>query len=306
MKKLLAALISVILAISLSACCCVSLLELKDKGSNYSFLSVNSNYDFDEKFNEIQSNISSTAEAIESQVQSTYESEETVQSSQPNVQSGNNCLELKKQELIDSYGFASQEPFVSCLGPDIQDYPSTIMGIIATYFVDIDGDNIDELIVIKTDAVQMAMHPVIVMQIYKNQNGTATHWATNTLYELSFCTAANIYMFYSKQLGKYCVMVDTASGGSYTGVDYWDAFVFTISDGKINEYATWSNIKGFDMSTDFDSEFKKIGAPYARYCTQYDNRSTDSTYLSLCWVEHDVYGDMSTYLTRNHKLAIKP
>lgn len=74
MKKLLAGLVSVILAISLSACCCVSLLELKDKGSNYSFLSVNSNYDFDEKFNEIQSNISSAAEAIESQVQSTYES----------------------------------------------------------------------------------------------------------------------------------------------------------------------------------------------------------------------------------------
>ncbi len=50
MKKLLAALVSVILAISLSACCCVSLLELNDKSSEFSsfsnYIYNESSYDF--------------------------------------------------------------------------------------------------------------------------------------------------------------------------------------------------------------------------------------------------------------------
>ncbi len=210
-----------------------------------------------------------------------------------------------KSSIIDKYGLSSQESFTSCLGADIQSYPNKIFGIISMVDnIDLDKDNINDLIVLRVSKSESNQHGDITVETYKSSNDYSSSIST-VICEVSFCTAKNIYLYYSDIIGKYSIVIDSYSSGSYTGVDSWSANVFTLSKNSIDAYANWEYVPRFVTDVDFETEFKKINLPYAKYCTTWDTRNNNTYFQPLCEIEHEIYGDTYTYMTRNHKLKIK-
>ncbi len=214
-------------------------------------------------------------------------------------------VETPRQSLISKYGLASQEQFVSCLGSEIQSYPSDIYGIVSMVDLDINNDKIDELVVLRVSQTNNIEKAHIIAEVYQTTNGNPYLCASKTICDVSYCTASNIYLFYSDILREYCIVVDSYSRGAYTGVNWWSAKVYTITSDSIAEYGNWEFVPGtVYVNVDFESEFKAINAPYAKYCDTFDNRNTASYYQPLCEVEHELFGDLGSYMTRNHKLKI--
>lgn len=210
-----------------------------------------------------------------------------------------------KHTLIEQYGLSSQAQFVSCLGSEIQTYPAGIYGIISMIYLDINNDKDNELFVLRVSQTDNNEEAQIIAEVYQNTGNALQLCTSKKVYNVSFCTASNIYLFYSDTLSKYCLMIDSYSSGSYTGVNSWSAKVYTITNDSIDEYENWESVPFVGISVDFESEFKKINVPYAKYCTTYDNQNNAPYYQPLCEVEHEIFGDSSTYMTRNHKLKIK-
>lgn len=223
------------------------------------------------------------------------------------TQSDNIAYEVREElieTLISKYGVTSQEQFVSCLGEEIQAYPSDIYGIASMAPLDINNDKINELVVLRVSENGNKNEAEIIAEIYQDSS-EITLLASQSIYTVSFCDAANIYLFYSDVLDEYCMMVDSYSSGSYTGVSSWAAKVFTITENSIDKYGAWESVPFVGINADFEMELNGINAPFAKYCTEFDNLDNGLYYQPLCEVEHDIFGDSGTYTTRNHKLKIK-
>lgn len=221
------------------------------------------------------------------------------------ITGNNDELDSLKSSLINKYGLSSQESFISCLGKEIQKYPTTIFGIIAmVQNIDLDGDKINDLIVLHASKTENNQEAQLTIEIY-NSNNNFRLTMFQTVCNISFCTANNIYLFYSDVIQKYCIVIDSYSNGSYTGVNSWSAKVLTLSNDSIDSYANWEVVPTIGVSNNFETEFKKINLPYAKYCTDWDTRNDNIYFQSLCEVEHEVYGNTNTYMTRNHRLYIK-
>lgn len=206
-------------------------------------------------------------------------------------------------ELYHKYGVASQEEFVSCLGTDIQTYPSEIYGIVSMALVDLNDDGTDELVILRIS--QSNNEAQIVAEVYKNGSEPAL-LASQAVCNISYCEAANIYLFYSDVLAEYCLMVDACSSGAYTGVNSWTARVYVIEENAIQSYSYWESVPFIGIDTDFEAALSAINAPYAKYCwPEYDNSDNGLYYQPLCEIEHAVSDDYSSYNSRTHKLKIK-
>ena len=221
------------------------------------------------------------------------------------TENGTEGNEAKSAILIDKFGLTSQKQFISCLGTEIQTYPSDIYGIVSMVELDINDDAIDELIVLRVSQTDNNYEAQIIAEVYRTFGGNLQLCASQPVYDISFCTASNIYLFYSDMLQEYCIMVDTYSWGSYSAINSWSAKVFALSIDSIEEYGYWKAVPSLGIEDDFELEFRKINVPYAKYCTTFDKRNSAVYYQPMCEVEHELFGDSSTYMTRNHKLKIK-
>ncbi len=213
-------------------------------------------------------------------------------------------FESVKKSLIDKYGLASQKEFVSCENAEVKDYPDDVFGIVSMLETDLNNDNIKELLVIRVVEAEGESKGKIWAEIYQNNNGTPLLSASQAIYDISFCSAANIYLFYSDVLSKYCIVSEAYSNGSYTGVTSWLAEIYTTTESSIELYKKLEEVPTVGIFADFEEEFNKINAPFAKYCTDFDKRDKATYYHPLCEVEHVIFGDSGSYMTRNHKLKI--
>lgn len=204
-----------------------------------------------------------------------------------------------EQEIISTYGLSSKEQFVSCVGADIKVYPESIYGVLTMTWFDIDGDNREELVV-----VRVCRGNWIACEVFSEEKGEYSCTASSVICTLSYNISSYIYLYYSDEIGSYCVVTDSSYTGSYTGIDSVTAQVFTLSKNSVCEYANWSVVPSFGISTDFGIEFSKIGVPYAKNCTTYDAISESTYYQPLGEIKHEIYGDSYDYSSRNHKLRI--
>ena len=163
---------------------------------------------------------------------------------------------------------------------------------------------VNDLIVLRVSKTDNNQEAQITVDTY-NSNNKFSLAISKTICDVSFCTANNIYLFYSDVIEKYNIVIDSYSNGSYTGVSSWAAKVLTVSNGSIDVYGSWEFVPTVGINDDFETEFKKINLPYAKYCTNWDTRNDNAYFEPLCEIEHEVYGDGSTYMTRNHRLCIK-
>lgn len=208
------------------------------------------------------------------------------------------------QALRDKYGVSSQTQFVSCLGDEIQTYPEEIYGIASMTTVDINDDTVDELIVLRVSQREDNSEAQLIFEVYQYNDRGISLSAARVVCNISFCAATNVYLFYSDSLDTYCIMVDSYSSGSYTGVNLSSVIIYTVGMHSIEEYGYWEEVPFLGIDVDFETVINTVNAPYAKYCMEYDNRNNASCYEPLCEVEHICYGDSSAYLTRNHKLKI--
>ncbi|MBR4868690.1 MAG: hypothetical protein IKU10_06000, partial [Clostridia bacterium] len=207
--------------------------------------------------------------------------------------------------LIDQYGLASQEQFVAFEGGEDQPYPSNLCGIVSIINADINNDETDELVVLRIPQVTNSQEVQMIAEVYQVNDNTPTLCASQAiLHNIGCSVASNIYLFHSAPLSKHCIMIDSASLGASTGVNAWTATVYTVTIDTIEEYGNWESVPMVDIETDFESAFKLIGVPYAKNCTTYGSESSASDYYPLCEIEHEIFGDSASYLTRNHKLKI--
>lgn len=209
-----------------------------------------------------------------------------------------------KQLLSSQYGISSQSQFVSCLGTDLQPYPSNIYGLLSVITIDLNNDGTEEFIALRVASPETNGDPQIVVELYHNVNGQPSLITATPIDTIAFCEASNIYLYYSTPLNSYCLIVDSYSGGSYTGIDSALASIYTVTINSINLYKNLESVPGIQY-VDITTEFNSISAPYAKYCTQIDNTNATTYYQPLCEVEHELFGDLDFYETRNHKLLIK-
>ncbi len=209
-----------------------------------------------------------------------------------------------KSIMIDQYGTASQEPFVSCLGADLQTYPTEIYGVVSSADIDVDRDGVTETIILRVAQSENTDEPEIVADIYQQAEEPLllTSQVVDTLF---YSEASHLYVFYSDVLSSYCLVTEARSSGAYTGIDESSAMVYTISKAAIVEYDHWGIVPMVGINDDIEAELKAIGAPFAMYGASFDTRRDDVFYQPLCYVEHEVFGDTAAYITRNHRLCIK-
>ncbi len=209
------------------------------------------------------------------------------------------------QDLAKKYGISSIECFDSCIGTALQPYPAYIQGIISVTEVHIDKDYVGREFVV----LRVSEENSIYCDIYKKESGGWNLVSSEIIYDISFCTEAFIYLFYSSTLNQHCLMVDTVSFGSYTGVDYLEASVYTLSTESIECYGQWISFTneglGFEVNADFLSEFEKADVPYAKNCISIEFQ-TNAIYYPLCNISHSVINESESYLDRIHRLSICP
>lgn len=226
------------------------------------------------------------------------------------VSKADRSTELDSQiwnELCTTYGISSQEGFVSCMGTEIQNYPLTIGGMLSKALIDLNNDGIDELLVLRVSLNEnpnQLTHPQIIAEVYQNACDGGSLLASQVISDVGFCDASVIYLFFSEQLGKNCILVDSFGSGSYTGVNYWNATVFSVDENGIEEIAEEEDIPSVGIYAEFETMFSELGVPYAKYCMDYSNFNDDTVYLPLCEIIHTIFGDTSAYSSRNHKLWI--
>lgn len=209
-----------------------------------------------------------------------------------------------KNSLIAKYGLSSQKQFVSCENAEAKNYPDDVFGIISTLEVDLNKDTVNELLVVRVAKAEDGSKGKILAEVYQNNNGNLVLGVSQPIYDISFSSAANIYLFYSDVLSEYCIIAESSSSGSYTGVSSWLAEIYTISEKSIELYEKLERVPTVGIFADFETEFKKINVPFAKYCTEFENKDSNSNYYLLCEVEHEIFGDSGSYMTRNHKLKI--
>lgn len=213
---------------------------------------------------------------------------------------------ILEQKIIDQYGLTSEKQFVSCMGTETQTYPSDIYGIVSICNLDANKDKRNEMVVFRVIQTESDQEAQLLAEIYETAGGELRVSASQAIYNISFCTASNIYLFYSDSLNRYCIMVDSFSWGSYTGVNSWSAEIYTISDGSIDEFICLETVPHFGRYAEFESEFRKLNVPYAKYCTSFDERDDQSYFQPLCEIEHEMFGEnMNVVDCRNHRLKIK-
>ncbi len=204
--------------------------------------------------------------------------------------------------LINKFGLSSQEEFVSCTNGGEIPYPDSIYGIISIKEVDLNNDGVKEVLVARVEKSGDGRSK-IVAEIYKSTNDSSPV-AYADIYDISYSSGANIYLFYSDILSKYCIIAESASSGSVTGVSSQSAKIYTISNNSFELYKNLENVPTVGITADFASEFQQLNVPFAKYCTEYDNKANNSQYTLLCEIEHQITGDSGTYMTRDHKLKI--
>lgn len=204
--------------------------------------------------------------------------------------------------LINKFGLSSQEEFVSCTNGGEIPYPDSIYGIISIKEFDLNNDDVKEVLVVRAEKSNDGRSK-IVAEIYKSTNDSSPV-AYADIYDISYSSGANIYLFYSATLSQYCIIAESASSGGVTGVSSQSAKIYMISNNSFELYKNLENVPTVGITADFTSEFQQLNVPFAKYCTEYDNKANNSQYTLLCEIEHQITGDSGTYMTRDHKLRI--
>lgn len=211
--------------------------------------------------------------------------------------------ELIEASIVDSlerqYGIASNEQFVSSMGPsDMRGFPDSIFGFISGEVVDLDHDGANELLVLRSvdgdEAVRLGAdysEPRIVAEVYQISNDQPTLSAVSFVGGLFYSEGSNIYLFYSEKLGQYFIIYDYGTWGSFTGINAYGAVAYIVTDDTISQYGNWE-VSAINLWEDdnVEVELNSIGAPYAEYSTQIDNRSTTTYFKMLCQILHDGFG----------------
>ncbi len=213
-----------------------------------------------------------------------------------------------KQSMIDKYGVSSQEQFISCLGIDTNDFPAQIFGVVAIDCVDLDFDGSGEIVLLRVSSPDGSNNKQaeVIAEVYTNNNNEYTLSTSKSIIQnISYAAASNIYLYFSEKHARYCIIVDSFESGTYTGMNAGWALMYGININSIEEYISLTESPEMGANLDFNSQLSNINAPYAKYCTEVDNRNNALYYQPLCEIEHELYGDMGSYLTRNHKLLIK-
>lgn len=201
-------------------------------------------------------------------------------------------------ELKDDYGTASSEQFVSSMGPSDENYPNEIFGYISSQEVDLDSDGTNELIVFRSisgaDAIQHGAQngwPRILTEVYQIKNNQAVLCSSKLIGGIFYCEGSDYYLFYSKQLGRYCIIYDYGTWGSFTGFNSNGAIAYTVTTSAINQIGDWGSAAiNFWEGDDVDAELLAIGAPYAEYSATIDNRSGDTSFKMMVQILHDGFG----------------
>ena len=199
--------------------------------------------------------------------------------------------------LIEQYGNASSERFVSSMGPsDTSSFPYAIFGVISGETADLDQDGTNELLVLRSvdgdEAVRLGADynwSYVVAEVYQLINNQAVLTASQFVSELVYCQGSNIYLFYSDTLEQYCIICDYGTWGNFTGLNSAGAVCYTVTVDAINQYGSWVSMNPLNLLDvdDVEMELLSIGAPYAEHSATIDNRSNVPYFKMLCQVLHD-------------------
>ncbi len=208
------------------------------------------------------------------------------------------------KSLKELFGIASQEQFVSCLGSSVQTYPAEICGIVSAADLDVDWDGTEELVVLRVEQTNANQEARILAEVYQMVDGHHDLCAYETICDVSYCAGTVIYLFYSQGVGQYCIMVDSAFSGAYSGVNSRSADVYAIGEDSITRHSGWSSVPSMGIEDAFEEDFQALNVPYAKHFTTYDNRTKAVYFQPMCEVVHEIFGDSGSYETRNHRLKI--
>ncbi len=173
--------------------------------------------------------------------------------------------------------------------------------------IDLDGNGTDELLVLRFGTGKEAESfgvknddPIIVVEVYKTEKDQIVMYDSKPVYKMFYCQGSNLYMYFSEQLKKYCLVCESGTLGNMTRFDDWVTTIYTVTVNSIDEYANFINSDFAhrvedEEFIDIDKKMLLIGAPYAEYSTTYaeysttlDNRTSASYYKFLCQIKHDV------------------
>lgn len=187
--------------------------------------------------------------------------------------------------LEGQYGVCSNTMFISCIGTMVQPYPESIYGILSVNRLDWDMDNVDEVVVMRITNENNNGISQLIADVYHYESGKFILLDSEYIYNIDYSGAAYGYFYYSESLDRLCLLVESKTSGSYTGVDSREAKVFVWEENIIKEYADWSFVPGIVMD-DLERELLAIGAPFARYCSDFDNRTEDTYFLTMFEIGH--------------------
>ncbi len=204
-------------------------------------------------------------------------------------------------DFFEAFGWASTEPFVSCVGATMKIAPASICGIISLIEQDINHDRQKEIILLRTRQEQK--RTIFLLEVYTFDEDCWSLSAQHDLTFLDYCEEVYINFFYNLKLETYCVYFEADSSGAYTGVNCSRAGLFQVTMDLISEYQLWSPDPWEFPPVDYATQIKDSGVP-ASIVWNYDMIHTDNAYLTICTIEHSI-SDYNDINSRKHILQIK-
>ncbi len=201
------------------------------------------------------------------------------------------------EDLKKKHGIASTKSFTASKGSVTLDFPDNIAGYISKLVIDLDGNGTDELLILRAVIGEEAASfgaevdgPIIIAEIYKTENDKIVLSDSKSITNMFYCEGSNFYLYFSEQLKKYCLVCESGTFANITGINTWDASIYTVTANSVDYYDSWYNVSIFSSEfVDIEEKMLLIGAPYAENSTTFDNRTSALYYKSLCQIKHNAF-----------------
>ena len=165
------------------------------------------------------------------------------------------CGNIKAQ-----FGEAAGEEFLSCQASEMTQFPASAMGFVSHCLVDIDGDDIEELLVTYINPDDYGMY----QQFYRYQNGSYEFVNEMKLTDVDCFSQVTAYLFYNETAGTWQVFCSNNMVGSYTGSWGFTARLFSLSDilDLAGEWSWNDSVHSYEAGRQIAAELQASGVTY--------------------------------------------
>ncbi len=194
-------------------------------------------------------------------------------------------------DLVQEFGAASGEEFLSCQDMELMDFPAAEMGYISQTLADIDGDGTEELLAVYLNPSDKGLY----LRLYRYQNGIYSLVNEERMTEMDNFSQVTAYLFYNGQQEEYQVFCTNNTVGSYTATALITS-LYSLGD-QIRTAGEWEWVSALNTWEDCEQmqmEMQDAGVPWMETGIDSFGNYDSTAHTILVKSEVRVEGDIPT------------